>query len=343
MKIGHVELPEQAVLLAPMEDVTDIGFRLLCRQLGADMVYSEFVASDALVRQVGRTLEKLQVSPEERPVAIQIYGRFVDAMREAAQMVGEQAHPDVLDINFGCPVKKVAGKGAGAGMLRDIPKMLEITRAVVKAVNIPVTVKTRLGWDHEHKIIVDLAEQLQDCGIAALAVHGRTRSQMYNGEADWEMIARVKENPRLHIPLIGNGDITTPQRLLDAFNRYGVDGVMVGRGAIGNPWIFHEMKQALKLGTADGVEPLPLAEKFAILRRQIDESIDRIDEYRGILHIRRHLAVSQLFKGIPSFRPTRIAMLRANTKAELFAIIDSVEKMLAEGVPVEPEQDLSQI
>lgn len=342
MKIADIDLGERPVMLAPMEDVTDQSFRLICKELGADMTYSEFVSADALIRNIAATTRKLHINPSERPTAIQIYGREVEPMVEAARMV-EEAHPDVLDINFGCPVKKVAGKGAGAGMLRDIPKMLEITRAVVKAVNIPVTVKTRLGWDHEHKIIVDLAEQLQDCGIAALAVHGRTRSQMYNGEADWEMIARVKENPRLHIPLIGNGDITTPQRLLDAFNRYGVDGVMVGRGAIGNPWIFHEMKQALKLGTADGVEPLPLAEKFAILRRQIDESIDRIDEYRGILHIRRHLAVSQLFKGIPSFRPTRIAMLRANTKAELFAIIDSVEKMLAEGVPVEPEQDLSQI
>ena len=342
MKIADIDLGERPVMLAPMEDVTDQSFRLICKELGADMTYSEFVSADALIRNIAATTRKLHINPSERPTAIQIYGREVEPMVEAARMV-EETHPDVLDINFGCPVKKVAGKGAGAGMLRDIPKMLEITRAVVKAVNIPVTVKTRLGWDHEHKIIVDLAEQLQDCGIAALAVHGRTRSQMYNGEADWEMIARVKENPRLHIPLIGNGDITTPQRLLDAFNRYGVDGVMVGRAAIGNPWIFHEMKQALKLGTADGVEPLPLAEKFAILRRQIDESIDRIDEYRGILHIRRHLAVSQLFKGIPSFRPTRIAMLRANTKAELFAIIDSVEKMLAEGVPVEPEQDLSQI
>ena len=342
MKIADIDLGERPVMLAPMEDVTDQSFRLICKELGADMTYSEFVSADALIRNIAATTRKLHINPSERPTAIQIYGREVEPMVEAARMV-EEAHPDVLDINFGCPVKKVAGKGAGAGMLRDIPKMLEITRAVVKAVNIPVTVKTRLGWDHEHKIIVDLAEQLQDCGIAALAVHGRTRSQMYTGEADWEMIARVKENPRLHIPLIGNGDITTPQRLLDAFNRYGVDGVMVGRAAIGNPWIFHEMKQALKLGTADGVEPLPLAEKFAILRRQIDESIDRIDEYRGILHIRRHLAVSQLFKGIPSFRPTRIAMLRANTKAELFAIIDSVEKMLAEGVTVEPEQDLSQI
>lgn len=342
MKIGHVDLGDRPVMLAPMEDVTDESFRLICKEFGADMTYTEFVSADALIRNIAATTRKLTINPAERPTAIQIYGREVGPMVDAARIV-EEARPDILDINFGCPVKKVAGKGAGAGLLRDVPKMLEITRAVVDAVKCPVTVKTRLGWDHDSRIIVDLAEQLQDCGIAALTVHGRTRSQMYNGEADWEMIARVKENPRLHIPLIGNGDITTPQRLLDAFNRYGVDGVMVGRAAIGNPWIFHEMKQALKLGTADGVEPLPLAEKFAILRRQIDESIDRIDEYRGILHIRRHLAVSQLFKGIPSFRPTRIAMLRANTKTELFAIIDSVEKMLAEGVTVEPEQDLSQI
>ena len=248
--------------------------------------------------------------------------------------MAEAAGPDVIDINFGCPVKKVAGKGAGAGMLRDIPKMLEITREVVKAVSIPVTVKTRLGWDHEHKIIVDLAEQLQDCGIAALTVHGRTRSQMYTGTADWEMIARVKENPRLRIPLIGNGDICTGEQAAEAFSRYGVDGVMVGRAAIGNPWVFHDIKQTLLHGRVDA--PISLARKFEILRRQIDESIGRIDEYRGILHIRRHLAVSRLFKGLPNFRDTRIAMLRAETKAELFDIIADVERRLASGelVPV---------
>ena len=241
----------------------------------------------------------------------------------------EAASPDVLDINFGCPVKKVAGKGAGAGMLRDIPKMLEITRAVVDAVKVPVTVKTRLGWDHTQKIIVTLAEQLQDCGIKALTVHGRTRSQMYTGEADWEMIARVKENPRLKIPVIGNGDITSPAKLVEAFDRYGVDGVMVGRAAIGNPWIFRDMKETLVYGEVRN--PLSLHQKFEILRRQIDESIGRIDEYRGILHIRRHLAVSSLFKGIPFFRETRIAMLRANTKLELFGIIDDVERKFASG------------
>lgn len=312
-------------MLAPMEDVTDQSFRLICKELGADMTYSEFVSADALIRNIAATTRKLFIYPQEHPTAIQIYGREVGPMVEAARMV-EQAAPDILDINFGCPVKKVAGKGAGAGMLRDIPRMLEITREVVKAVRIPVTVKTRLGWDHESKIIVDLAEQLQDCGIQAITVHGRTRSQMYNGEADWEMIARVKENPRLRIPVIGNGDITTPQRLVEAFGRYGVDGVMVGRAAIGNPWIFSDMKQTLLYGEIR--RPLSLAEKFDILRRQIDESIERIDEYRGILHIRRHLAVSSLFKGIPFFRETRIKMLRADSKQELFDIIADVEEKL---------------
>ena len=243
-------------------------------------------------------------------------------MVEAAK-IAEQAAPDILDINFGCPVKKVAGKGAGAGMLRDIPKMLEITRAVVDAVKIPVTVKTRLGWDHDSRIIVDLAEQLQDCGIQALTVHGRTRSQMYTGQADWEMIARVKANPRLHIPVIGNGDITTPQRLKEAFDQSGVDGIMVGRASIGAPWVFHDMKQYMLHG--DDYEPMPVARKFEIIRRQIRESIDNIDEYRGILHIRRHLAASPLFKGIPNFRDTRIAMLRAETAASLDEILDRIE------------------
>ena len=322
MKIGDIDLGNRPVMLAPMEDVTDLSFRLICKELGADMVYTEFVSAEALIRNINSTTRKLNIDPGERPTAIQIYGREVDAMVEAAKIV-EEARPDILDINFGCPVKKVAGKGAGAGMLRDIPKMLEITRAVVDAVKIPVTVKTRLGWDHNSKIIVELAEQLQDCGIMALTVHGRTRSQMYTGNADWEMIARVKENPRLTIPLIGNGDITTPEQVVEAYDRYGVDGVMVGRASIGAPWIFHDMKQMLLTGERG--EELPLAEKFKILRRQIAESIDRIDEYRGILHIRRHLAASPLFKGIPFFRDTRIAMLRADNFAELDEILHRIE------------------
>ena len=325
MRIGDIELGPRPVMLAPMEDVTDRSFRLICKEQGAAMVYTEFVSADALIRDIPATVRKLSIDPGERPTAIQIYGREVGPMVEAAKIV-EQAHPDILDINFGCPVKKVAGKGAGAGMLRDIPKMLQITRAVVDAVGIPVSVKTRLGWDHESKIIVGLAEQLQDCGIAALTVHGRTRSQMYTGEADWEMIARVKENPRLHIPVIGNGDITTPGEAVAAFDRYGVDGVMVGRASIGAPWVFHDMSRAL---AGLDPEPLPLAAQFDLIRRQITESVERIDEYRGILHIRRHLAASPLFKGIPHFRDTRIRMLRAERLDELMAILDEVHAMLA--------------
>lgn len=308
-------------MLAPMEDVTDESFRLICREQGADMVYTEFVSAEALVRNVASTARKLHIAPGEHPAVIQIYGRDPGDMVEAAR-IAEAAGPEVIDINFGCPVKRVAGKGAGAGMLRDIPKMLEITRSVVEAVKLPVTVKTRLGWDHDSRIIVDLAEQLQDCGIAALTVHGRTRSQMYTGQADWEMIARVKANPRLSIPIIGNGDITTGPELLRAFET-GVDGVMVGRASIGQPWIFNEMKQYLAHGEV--TEPLSVAEKFALLRRQIAESIGRIDEYRGILHIRRHLAASPLFKGIPNFRETRIAMLRADNLADLEAILTRIE------------------
>ncbi|MDE5883119.1 MAG: tRNA dihydrouridine synthase DusB, partial [Muribaculaceae bacterium] len=278
MKIGNIDLGERPVMLAPMEDVTDPSFRLICREQGAKMVYTEFVSSEALVRNIASTARKLNIDDRERPVAIQIYGRDSEAMVEAAKMV-EAAGPDLIDINFGCPVKKVAGKGAGAGMLRDIPKMLAITEAVVKAVNLPVTVKTRLGWDCENKIITDLGPRLQDCGIKALTVHGRTRSQMYTGQADWTLIGELKADPRMEIPVIGNGDITTPEGTEEAFTRYGVDGIMIGRGAIGAPWIFHEVDQYLREGKW---EPLPDSEKFALLRRQIRESIERIDEYRGI-------------------------------------------------------------
>lgn len=316
MKIGSVNLGQQPVMLAPMEDVTDASFRLIAKECGADMVYTEFISSDALVRNIASTTRKLEINSEERPVAIQIYGREVDVMVEAAKIV-EEAKPDILDLNFGCPVKKVAGKGAGSGMLRDVPKMLDITRAVVKAVNIPVTVKTRLGWDHTQKIIVELAEQLQDCGIAALTVHGRTRSQMYTGEADWEMIARVKENPRLNIPVIGNGDVCTREHVERAFSTYGVDGVMVGRASIGAPWIFHELK---------GLGSINSHRQFDYLRRQINESVDRIDPIRGILHIRRHIAVTPLFKGIPNFRQTRIKMLQTPDLETLLSLINQVEE-----------------
>lgn len=323
MKIRNIDLREKPVLLAPMEDVTDPAFRLMCKKFGADMVYTEFVSADALIRSVSKTLLKLNISDEERPVAIQIYGRDTETMVEAARIV-EQAKPDILDLNFGCPVKRVAGKGAGSGLLQNIPKMLEITRAVVDAVNIPVTVKTRLGWDAEHKIIVPLAEQLQDCGIEALTIHGRTRAQMYTGEADWTLIGEVKNNPRMRIPIIGNGDVTTPQRAQECFDRYGVDAIMVGRASFGRPWIFKEIKHFLQTG--EELPPLSFQWKMDVLRQEVKDSVALLDERRGILHVRRHLAASPLFKGIPNFRDTRIAMLRAETLDELNAILNHIEE-----------------
>ena len=308
-----------------MEDVTDIGFRLLCKRFGASMVYTEFVSAEALVRSVKSTINKLTIRDEERPVGIQIYGRDIEAMVEAARIV-EQAGPDVIDLNFGCPVKKVAGKGAGAGMLRNIPLMLDITREVVKAVKVPVTVKTRLGWDKENIIIGQLAEQLQDCGISALTIHGRTRSQMYTGEADWTMIGEVKRNPRIHIPIIGNGDITSPEEAKRAFDDYGVDAVMVGRATFGRPWIFKEIRTFL-----DGGQPDPAMDfswKLDVLIEQLRINVERIDEYRGILHTRRHLAASPIFKGIPNFRSTRIAILRAEHMDELLTILEEVRSQL---------------
>jgi nifR3 family TIM-barrel protein len=335
MKIANIEFPDKPLFLAPMEDVTDPAFRLLCKRFGVDMVYTEFVSSEALIRSVNRTQQKLTIYEEERPVAIQIYGRDPESMAEAAR-IAEEAQPDIIDINFGCPVKKVAGKGSGAGLLRDIPRMLEITSEVVKAVKLPVTVKTRLGWDEDSKIIVDLAEQLQDCGIAALAIHGRTRAQMYKGDADWKLIGDVKNNPRMHIPIIGNGDVTTPERAAECFDRYGVDAVMVGRAAIGRPWIFGEMKNYF--ATGETKQLLSFDDQKSILKEHIiasvkwldiDETtpIDNVSDKRlkGIIHSRRHLAATPVFKGIPNFKETRIAMLRAETLNELFRIIDSVQ------------------
>ena len=324
MKIGNIEFGPHPVFLAPMEDVTDIGFRLLCKRFGASMVYTEFVSAEALIRDVKSTLQKLTISDEERPVGIQIYGRDVDAMIEAAKIV-EQAGPDLIDLNFGCPVKKVAGKGAGAGMLQNIPKMLEITRKVVDAVKLPVTVKTRLGWNHEQLIITELAEHLQDCGIQALTIHGRTRSQMYTGQADWTLIGEVKRNPRIHIPIIGNGDITSAEEAKQAFDTYGVDAIMIGRATFGRPWIFKEVRDYLD---NTGEAPLTIDEKLDILIEQLRINVERIDEKRGILHTRRHLAATPLFKGIPNFRPTRIAMLRAETMEELLAILEQVRTLL---------------
>lgn len=323
MKIDNIELGKYPVLLAPMEDVTDLGFRLMCKQFGADLVYTEFVSSDALIRQVNKSMQKLTISDDERPVAIQIYGRDVDSMTEAARIV-ETVKPDIIDLNFGCPVKRVAGKGAGAGMLQNVPLMLDIVSSVVKAVNTPVTVKTRLGWDESSKIIVDLAEQLQDCGVKALTIHGRTRAQMYTGEADWTLIGEVKNNPRMHIPIIGNGDITTPERAKECFDRYGVDAVMIGRASFGRPWIFREVKHYLETGTP--LPPLTFDERMDILRDEVRQSVARLDERRGILHIRRHLAATPLFKGLPDFKQLRIAMLRAETVDELFDIFEQIKR-----------------
>ena len=335
MRIGNIDLGERPVFLAPMEDVTDIGFRLLCKRFGASMVYTEFVSAEALVRDVKSTVNKLKIADEERPVGIQIYGRDIDAMVEAAKIV-EQAGPDVIDLNFGCPVKKVAGKGAGAGMLQNImlpdgsinpdAKLLEITRKVVDAVRVPVTAKTRLGWNHEQLCITSLAEQLQDCGIQALTIHGRTRSQMYTGEADWTLIGEVKRNPRIHIPIIGNGDIKSLSDADRAFDTYGVDAVMIGRATFGCPWIFSRQE-------------LTLDEKIDVLEEQLRINIERCDteevrnnkksaELCGILHTRRHLAASPVFKGIPNFREMRIQMLRAEKKDDLLAILEKCRERL---------------
>lgn len=321
MKIADIEFGKYPVFLAPMEDVTDEAFRLLCKRFGVDMVYTEFVSSDALIRDVNSTLRKLNIYDQERPVAIQIYGNEVEPMVEAAKRV-EAARPDILDINFGCPVKKVARKGCGAGMLQNIPKLLEITKAVVDAVKVPVTVKTRLGWDENSKCIVDLAERLQDCGVAALTVHGRTRAQMYTGDADWTLIGEIKKNPRMRIPIIGNGDVKTPERAKECFDKYGVDAVMIGRASFGQPWIFRDVKHYLEHGEA--AEPFTFVECMDILRQQVRDSVDWLGERPGILHVRRHLAATPLLKGLTDFRPLRIAMLRAEKVDELMAILDEI-------------------
>lgn len=326
MKIGSIDLGKEPLLLAPMEDVSDSPFRTLCRSFGADMVYSEFISADALIRSVKGAERKLTINPLERPAVIQLYGRDPDTLAEAARIAAE-AQPEAIDLNFGCPVKRVAGKGAGSGLLQNIPLLLEITRAVVKAVSLPVTVKTRLGWSGNY-IIEEIAEPLQDCGISALTIHGRTRSQMYTGEADWRPIAAVKNNPRITIPIIGNGDLTSPERVREAFDKYGVDAVMIGRASIGRPWFFSEVKQYLQDGSIS--HHLSKLEQLEILRTMVCNNIHKLDERRGILHSRRHLAATPLFKGIPNFRPTRIAMLRAETLEELDGILQQCAEMLLE-------------
>ena len=318
MKIGSIDLGERPLFLAPMEDVTDIGFRKMCKRYGAAMVYTEFVSADAIIRSIKSTLSKMVIDDSERPVGIQIYGRDVASMVEAAKIV-EQVKPDVIDINFGCPVKKVANKGAGSGMLKNIPLLLEITREVVKAVNVPVTVKTRLGWDTEHLIITDLAEQLQDCGIQALTIHGRTRSQMYTGQADWTLIGEVKKNTRIKIPIIGNGDVMNRLEASEKFDTYSVDAVMIGRATFGCPWIF-----------SPKADEISLDEKIDVLEEMLKINVERIDEYRGILHTRRHLAASPIFKGIPDFKQIRISMLRATKVDELLSILEDCRERLRE-------------
>lgn len=325
MKIRDIDLGDKPIMLAPMEDVTDLSFRLMCREFGADMVYSEFLSADALIRYVPGTLKKMGIKQTERPVALQIYGRDKDAMVEAAKICME-ANPDILDINFGCPVKKIAGKGAGSGMMKTPQLMLEITKAVVDAVNIPVTVKTRLGWDENSKIIYELSEQLQDCGIEALTIHGRTRAQMYTGKSDWTLIGEIKNNQRIKIPIIGNGDITTPDEAKNAFDKYGVDGIMIGRASIGRPWIFEEIKHYIK--TNSYLEPKHISFYIKTLKKLVINNVEKLDEYRGILHSRRHIAASPIFKGIENFKQIKIDMLRAITKQELFELLDMSERII---------------
>ena len=327
MKIAGVDVGERPLILAPMEDVTNPPFRKFCKRYGADWLYSEFVSADALVRSVYKSLKKLTIDDTERPVTIQIYGRFIDSMVEAAKIV-EEVQPDFIDINFGCPVKRVAQKGAGAGMLKDVPLMVEMTRQIVNAVKIPVTAKTRLGWDCENIIIEDIAERLQDVGIQALAIHGRTRSQMYTGEADWEPIARVKNNPRINIPILGNGDITSPQKAKEAFDKYGVDGVMIGRATIGKPWIFRQIKHYFETGEL--LPDLSVAEQIDIIKEQILLSVEWIDEVRGLLHMRRHMAA--MFKGLPHFRDLRIRMLQAPDLRTLWQVFDEIQEKYGDAV-----------
>lgn len=319
MKVAGKEVGERPLILAPMEDVTNPPFRKFCKQYGADWLYSEFVSADALVRSVNKSLKKLTIDDGERPVTIQIYGRYIDSMVEAARIV-EEVKPDFIDINFGCPVKRVAQKGAGAGMLKDVPLMVDMTKQIVKAVNIPVTAKTRLGWDSDHIIIEDIAERLQDAGVQALAIHGRTRAQMYTGEADWEPIRRVKENPRITIPILGNGDINSPEKAKEAFEKYGVDGVMIGRATIGRPWIFKQIKHYFETGEL--LPEISVQEQIGIIKEQICLSVDWLDEVRGLLHMRRHMAA--MFKGLPHFRDLRIQMLQAPTVEELWRVFDAI-------------------
>lgn len=319
MKIADIDLGERPLFLAPMEDVTDPSFRYMCKKFGADMVYTEFISSDGLIRDAAKSLAKLSISDAERPVGIQIYGHLIEPMVEAAR-IAEAAHPDLIDINFGCPMKKIAGRGAGSGMMRDVPLMVEMTRRIVEAVKLPVTVKTRLGWDDEMKNIEEIALRLQDVGIAAITIHGRTRAQLYRGEADWTLIGKVKNNPQIHIPVIGNGDVDSGPKAREMFDRYGVDGIMIGRATYGRPWIFREIKHYLATGE---VMPQPsVAERVAIAKEHLAKSIEVKGEYVGIIEMRRHL--SNYFKGLPNFKQTRLKLVTSTDPDELYATIDSI-------------------
>lgn len=319
VKIADIELGDKPLFLAPMEDVTDPSFRFMCKRYGADVVYTEFISSDGLIRDAAKSLAKLDIYDYERPVGIQLYGHEIEPMVEAAR-VAEAAGPDLIDINFGCPVRKIAARGAGSGMMRDVPKMVEMTRRIVEAVRLPVTVKTRLGWDEDSKNIVEIAERLQDAGIAALTIHGRTRAQLYKGEADWTLIGEVKNNPRMHIPIIGNGDIASAQGAAEAFERYGVDGVMVGRATYGRPWIFREIRRYLNTGE---LLPQPtVRERVELAKLHLAKSLEFKGEKVGILEMRRHL--SCYFKGLPDFKPTRLKLVTANDPAEIIATLDYV-------------------
>ena len=328
MKIGDIDLGDKPVLLAPMEDVTDASFRVICKEYGADMVYTEFIPSEGLIRDASKAVAKMKTSEEEAPIGIQIYGNNPEAMVEAAKMADNAdlfagGHGcDLIDINFGCPVNKIAGRGAGSGMMREPDKMVAITKMIVDAVKKPVTVKTRLGWDDNSKIIVDLAERLQDTGIKALTIHGRTRCQMYKGEADWTLIGKVRNNPRMNIPIIGNGDITSPEKAKTAFDKYGVDGIMVGRASFGHPWIFDEIKTYI--ATGKNKKPLSVNEVVALAKRHLKLSLELKGEITGVLEMRRHL--SCYFKGLPEFKETRMKLVTTGNPDELFDILDSISR-----------------
>ncbi len=319
VKIGSIELGEFPLLLAPMEDVSDPPFRALCKEGGADVVYTEFISSEGLIRDAAKSVQKLDIYEKERPVGIQIFGANLDSMMRAVEIV-EATQPDIIDINFGCPVKKVVCKGAGAGILKDIPLMVKLTEAMVKRTQLPITVKTRLGWDHESIKIVEVAERLQDVGCAALSIHGRTRAQMYKGEADWRPIAEVKNNPRMHIPIFGNGDVNTPERAVEMKDQYGLDGAMIGRASIGNPWFFNQVKYFMKTGTYLS-EP-SVADRVSVARRHLEMAVDWKGEVLGVLETRRHY--TNYFKGLENFKPYRTRMITSNRSEEVFQVLDEV-------------------